>query len=155
PTTIYAAPNAGGVFKSTNGGGSWSAINNGLPGQPFPNIFVFALAIDPVTSTTIYAGMLGGVFVLRQAAPLGEQAAALAKTLLGAPYGYGGKGYDFQKKSYANAPEIFGNYKYYVSDCTSGQTKGLLTAPGVDCSGLVMWSYNIASGATTEFWKNN
>ena len=30
PTTLYASTYGGGVFKSTNGGGSWSAINTGL-----------------------------------------------------------------------------------------------------------------------------
>src|SRR6266850_2477863 len=59
PTTLYAGT-AGGVFKSMDGGASWSAI--GL-------INVSALAIDPLTPTTVYAGIgtfdmgaLGGVF---------------------------------------------------------------------------------------------
>src|SRR5262245_12299942 len=30
PSTLYAATYAGGVFKSTNSGGSWSAVNTGL-----------------------------------------------------------------------------------------------------------------------------
>ena len=41
----------GGVFKSTNGGGSWTAINTGLTN---PN--VLALAIDPSAPATLYAG---------------------------------------------------------------------------------------------------
>src|SRR5882724_701971 len=59
PTTLYAGT-AGGVFKSTDGGASWSAI--GL-------INVTALAIDPLTPATVYVGTgtfdmsaLGGVF---------------------------------------------------------------------------------------------
>jgi len=59
PTTLYAGT-AGGVFKSMDGGASWSGI--GL-------INVSALAIDPLTPTTVYAGTgtfdmgaLGGVF---------------------------------------------------------------------------------------------
>ena len=30
PTTLYAGTDGGGVFKSTNGGGNWSAVNTGL-----------------------------------------------------------------------------------------------------------------------------
>src|SRR3989449_3553889 len=54
PTTLYAGT-SGGVFKSTDGGASWSA--SGL-------INVSALAIDPLTPTTLYAGtsVFGGVF---------------------------------------------------------------------------------------------
>ena len=44
------------VFKSTNGGSQWSAINNGLP----VNRSVNALAVDRMTPSTIYAGSLGG-----------------------------------------------------------------------------------------------
>ena len=46
---------SGGVFKSTNGGGNWSAVNTGLT-----DTYVHALAIDPVTPTTLYAGTEGG-----------------------------------------------------------------------------------------------
>jgi hypothetical protein len=49
PTTLYAAT-PGGVFKSTNGGASWSA--SGLSS-------VFSLVIDPLTPTTLYAGSYG------------------------------------------------------------------------------------------------
>ena len=42
----------GGVFKSTDGGGSWSAVNTGLP----DTLAVHALAIDPTTPSTLYAG---------------------------------------------------------------------------------------------------
>jgi hypothetical protein len=43
------------VFKSTNGGANWSAVNTGLT-----NTDVRALAIDPTTPTTLYAGTYGG-----------------------------------------------------------------------------------------------
>ena len=67
PATIYAGIYGlydgrslrvigGGVFKSTNGGGSWT--NTGLTDAQ-----VRSLAIDPVTPTTIYAGTgVSGVF---------------------------------------------------------------------------------------------
>ena len=49
------------MFKSTNGGGNWSAFNIGLTVLTFS-----ALAIDPVTPTTLYAGTDGGVFAMQQ-----------------------------------------------------------------------------------------
>src|SRR3989442_7816725 len=65
PTTLYATSGSyvgslfiGGVFKSTDAGESWSAVSAGLPNLP-----VTALAIDPQTPTTLYAGTeRGGVF---------------------------------------------------------------------------------------------
>jgi photosystem II stability/assembly factor-like uncharacterized protein len=65
PSTIYAgiAPFSssdsfvGGVFKSTDGGNSWTASGNSL------NVgAVNALALDPDTPSTVYAGTSQGVF---------------------------------------------------------------------------------------------
>ncbi|MEI6205239.1 MAG: FG-GAP-like repeat-containing protein [Desulfuromonadales bacterium] len=55
PQTLYAGTWGGGVFKSTNGGSSWSAINSGLTKST-----INALAIDPSTPQTVYAGTWGG-----------------------------------------------------------------------------------------------
>src|SRR2546422_2610848 len=55
PTTLYAGTSGHGVFKSTDGGGNWSAVNTGLT-TPYGAIWVNALAIDPQTPTTLYAG---------------------------------------------------------------------------------------------------
>jgi photosystem II stability/assembly factor-like uncharacterized protein len=56
--TLYAGTQGGGVFKSTNAGGSWAPINAGLPSAT-----VRALAIDPSMPATLYAGTEGsGVF---------------------------------------------------------------------------------------------
>src|SRR5437016_8787981 len=58
PATLYAGTYRGGVFKSTDGGESWSAVNTGLP-----DLNVFSLAIDPQTPTTLYVGIeRAGVF---------------------------------------------------------------------------------------------
>src|SRR5262249_24939979 len=69
PTTLYAtsfgidSDVAGGVFKSTDGGATWSSINNGLPSN-----LAMAIVVDPVTPSTVYVtmaphvGVLGGVF---------------------------------------------------------------------------------------------
>src|SRR3989442_9066919 len=66
PSTLYAGTQVGGIFKSLDGGGSWQAINNGLPeggicqGCPSPSFptppgrHIVALAIDPLTPTTVY-----------------------------------------------------------------------------------------------------
>jgi len=54
PGSIYAATNNG-VFKSNDGGASWTSANTGLGGIP-----VFSLAIDPLNPATLYAGGLFG-----------------------------------------------------------------------------------------------
>jgi photosystem II stability/assembly factor-like uncharacterized protein len=52
PATLYAAGASGfRLFKSTNGGASWSESDTGLPFSDIAD-----LAIDPQTTTTLYAG---------------------------------------------------------------------------------------------------
>src|SRR5207237_7051189 len=64
PATLYAGTDDGGMFKSTNGGVSWTAVNSGLT-----NTSVYALAIDPSTPATLYAGTFGGgVFITNNGA---------------------------------------------------------------------------------------
>ena len=60
-STLYAGTNGSGVFKSTDGGDNWTAVNNGeLPSDAN----VQALAIDPLDTNVIYAGTeLDGLFV--------------------------------------------------------------------------------------------
>jgi photosystem II stability/assembly factor-like uncharacterized protein len=62
PATLYAGTTLG-VFKSTNRGTNWTAVNSGLriPNSETP-ASVNALAIDPATPTTVYAGTYQGVF---------------------------------------------------------------------------------------------
>lgn len=65
PTTLYAGLNArGGIYKSTNGGDSWSAIGSGLMDSASVEVYgVYSIAIDPITPTTLYAATYnGGVF---------------------------------------------------------------------------------------------
>ncbi len=57
PTTIYATANANGVYKSTDSGGTWNAINTGLTG-----LSATCLVIDPATPTRLYVGTNGGVY---------------------------------------------------------------------------------------------
>lgn len=64
PSTLYAVmltgstggiPSTGpfvtAIFKTTNGGGSWNALDTGLPAGAFLNLLV----IDPATPSTLYA----------------------------------------------------------------------------------------------------
>jgi photosystem II stability/assembly factor-like uncharacterized protein len=63
PATLLYADFCEGVFKSTDGGTSWSAVNSGLPTFPnSSNVSVNALAIDPRNSNTYYAATYIGVF---------------------------------------------------------------------------------------------
>jgi photosystem II stability/assembly factor-like uncharacterized protein len=57
PQTIFAAT-SGGVFKSTDGGGSWSTANTGLP-----DTGLSAVTIDQAAPQTVYVGTdTSGVF---------------------------------------------------------------------------------------------
>lgn len=56
PTTLYAGTGGEGLFKSSDGGGSWSPVSTGL----HANAIVYVLAVDPTTPTTVYVGTLGG-----------------------------------------------------------------------------------------------
>jgi photosystem II stability/assembly factor-like uncharacterized protein len=68
--TTYAATTTGdvnglitntGVFKSTDSGATWSAVNTGLSIPEYA--YVSALVIDPITPSTLYVGTNGsGVF---------------------------------------------------------------------------------------------
>ncbi len=59
PNILYAGTDTG-IFKSTDGGDNWSAVNNGLPSTSF---IVYGLAINPQNSNTLYAALYGaGVF---------------------------------------------------------------------------------------------
>jgi hypothetical protein len=58
PATIYAGTSASGLFKSIDGGGSWASINTGIGSTGNADCLVpnyTALAIDPVSTTTLYA----------------------------------------------------------------------------------------------------
>ena len=50
PNTLYQATGDLGVFKSVDGGATWSKANSGIAGTN-----IRALAIDPVHPQTLYA----------------------------------------------------------------------------------------------------
>jgi hypothetical protein len=66
PSTLYAGTDAAGVYKSMDGGDSWTAMNNGLPTYTTDGITytesIYTLAIDPLTPSTLYAGTSSGVY---------------------------------------------------------------------------------------------
>jgi len=55
PNQIYAGTWGAGVFRSLDGGGSWSPVNNGLG-----NLLINSLAVDPQNSLIVYAGTYKG-----------------------------------------------------------------------------------------------
>src|SRR5262249_472229 len=56
PTTLYAGTSSAGVFKSTDGGTSWSAVNSGLTA-----VHISDVAIDPRNASTLYAATDSGL----------------------------------------------------------------------------------------------
>jgi len=54
PATLYTAAGGEGVFKSTNGGATWT--------ESFTGRAVYAVAIDPSAPATLYAGTFGDIF---------------------------------------------------------------------------------------------
>ncbi len=52
------------MFSGARTGGSWNPVNTGLT-----NLDVRALAIDPATPATVYAGTSGGAFAITITAP--------------------------------------------------------------------------------------
>src|SRR5687768_6439783 len=57
PSTMYAGGVAGGVWKTTDGGGSWEPLDDIMA-----NLAVSTLAIDPANSSVLYAGTGEGFF---------------------------------------------------------------------------------------------
>jgi photosystem II stability/assembly factor-like uncharacterized protein len=55
PYAVYAATHAGEVFRTTDGGTTWTPLSAGLPALP-----VLDLAIDPSNPSVIFAGLAGG-----------------------------------------------------------------------------------------------
>ncbi len=55
PATIYAGTLISGIFKSTDGGEHWSAVNSGVPLASFALAPISALEVDPRNSSIVYA----------------------------------------------------------------------------------------------------
>jgi hypothetical protein len=84
PSTLYAGTWGGGVFKSTNSGGNWNAVNTGLT-----NPSVHTLAIDPQTPMTLHAGTSGGgVFSIQQSVAPSFTSTPITTAMQDALYSY-------------------------------------------------------------------
>ena len=57
PSILYAGTGYAGIFKSVNGGQSWSQVNIGLV-----DTTITALAVAPIAPATLYAGTGWGLF---------------------------------------------------------------------------------------------
>lgn len=60
---IYIGANGAGIYKSIDQGVTWSVMDNGITSAPgLTGITVYALAEDPATATTLFAGTVDGLF---------------------------------------------------------------------------------------------
>ena len=81
---------------------------------------------------------------------IGEAAADLAKAVAGTHYyTWGAKGWNYSSSAgasrYLNADEVPNFYTYFNQDAD-----GFDLGRGLDCSGLILWAYNKAFGATVH-----
>ena len=81
--------------------------------------------------------------------PLAIKAANLAKELINQPYLWGGKGWDYNQDLFVAVDAIRTGYHFYNS-----KNKSVDMGSGVDCSGLVMWSYNRSFDPLKSRFKN-
>jgi hypothetical protein len=86
-STIYAATGAlgshtglggAGVFKSIDGGTSWSQLTNTSPATNSDFQFVYQLAIDPTNSNTVIAATSGGAYITANGGTMWTKIAAAA-----------------------------------------------------------------------------
>lgn len=75
---------------------------------------------------------------------LPNQAVNLAKAVVGGEYLWGGKGWDFVNRVLVEPQQVFQGYTYW-----NPKAKSTDFGRGLDCSGLVLWPYNKAFGATS------
>jgi len=55
--TIYVATAAGGIWKTVDGGSTWTPKTDGMP-----SVFTSAVALDPANSSIVYAGTGGDIY---------------------------------------------------------------------------------------------
>src|ERR1051325_4394938 len=57
PNIVYAGTSGGGVYKTTDGGAHWAAINGGLTSIDH----ILSLTVDPLNPNLVYAGNWSGM----------------------------------------------------------------------------------------------
>jgi hypothetical protein len=83
-------------------------------------------------------GLAGGVdFAVKT--PLSTKAAILVKELINQPYLWGGKGWDYHQNKFVTPDTIKTGYNFW-----NQAIKKIDFGAGVDCSGLIMWSYDLS-----------
>lgn len=81
PTIAYAATGSG-MFKSTNSGVTWTAINEGMLYHGVNAPSVLSVAVDPSSSNTVFAGTTGFVFKSTNGGSTWTQQAGLPVALM-------------------------------------------------------------------------
>ena len=69
PATLYAAAGPSGVFRSTDGGATWTPVNAGLARYASPPWNASELALDPAVPHRVFAVVGGWIFENRVTAP--------------------------------------------------------------------------------------
>ena len=139
-----------GAFYHTTGTKTIT-VNGDSSGTNYLNV-----VLDTVTPPSDHAypswGSVTITSISTDCADIASQAANLATTVVPGTYSYGGKGYTCAPFRLVEAQEIGASYnQYHALNCTNyGPPFSCEPAPGLDCAGLVFWSYNKAVGATTH-----
>jgi hypothetical protein len=131
----------GGVYRSTNGGGSWSIVGSGLT-----DFTINALAIDPVSPASLYAATAGGGVYGFQLMPV-----LVSDHTSGAPGSYFTfTGYDFPPDDIATI-EINGISLGTVPTDASGQLIFILQTSATAEEGSYRVTATVGSSASTRF----
>lgn len=121
----------------------WAINNNASPtGQDFYYLYAPFVGIDGWQDTGVTSSYLPFNLVGSNTATLGQSAAELAKSVVGGDYELGAKGWDWIRSIFVD-PDDIRSLEYAWDWADVGNIDNVL-----DCSGLVLWSYNRASGAT-------
>jgi len=134
------------ILKHVNG--SRTVVVNGNPsGNNYLNV---VLNTDSMPDADEYYPSWGTITIKSvetdsNLGTLGDQAAAIARSVVGGQYLWGGKGWNWTApKEYVSAQRILSDGYYYYR----AATKSIEWGKGLDCSGLVYWSFNRAAGST-------
>lgn len=150
---IWGGPTFGTVLHHTSGTRTIT-----VPGNAFGNNYL-NVVLDSRTSPDADHNFpswgtvtIKSIITDSECTAIASQAANLATTVVPGTYSYGGKGYTCGSTRFVDPQEILGGYnQFHALTCTNvGPPFACEIAPGVDCSGLIFWSYNKTVGATTK-----